>query len=222
MSTNTNKNNNNYTKINNTKNNHINYTSNDIYKNNSKEKENNNKKYQGNVMNKIIKENKSMCLSKIQIPINSTNSPRNINSIQNYLKYLHIGQGKNSPQNKGKNQKLSANNINFVHNHTENNANETYNNTFNYEYNSAFTQNNYKYNKKNLKEIPKGEKRNTKDKAENSSGFSSKRNKKNNDESIVSESKIINEIPIEFPEELHFFYVKIFQKGNNINFDNKK
>ena len=32
-----------------------------------------------------------MYLSKIQIPINSSVSPRNINSIQNYLKYLHIG-----------------------------------------------------------------------------------------------------------------------------------
>ena len=222
MSTNTNKNTNNYTKINNNKNIHINYTSNDIYSNYLKDKENNNKKSQGNAINKIIKENKSMCLSQIQIPNNSSNSPRNINSIQNYLKYLHIGQGKNSPQNRGKNQKLSATNINFVHNHTENNASETYNNTFNYEYNSAFTQNNYKYNKKNFKEIPKGERRNTKDNIENKSVLSSKRNKKKSDESFTNENKVINEILIECPEELHFFYVKIFQKGKIINFDNKK
>ena len=52
-----------------------------------------------------------MYLSQIQMPINSS-SPRSINSIQNYLKYLHIGKNyKNSPQNRSKNQKLIANNI---------------------------------------------------------------------------------------------------------------
>ena len=236
MSTNTNKNNYSKTNINNSKNNnvlksnHINYTSNDIYNIDNLNDKENNKKTQGNIANKITKENKSMYLSQIQIPINSS-SPRNINSIQNYLKYLHIGQ-KNSPQNKSKNQKLSANNINFTHNHTENNVFENiYNNTYNYEYNNAFTQNNYKYNKKNLKDIPKGENKNKnnnniKEKSEINIGSLSKKIKKSSqkisDLSYISENKGIDGISIENPEELHYFFVKIFQKGKNIDFDKKK
>ena len=225
ISTNTNKNNYIKTNVNNSKNkiltnSHINYTSNDIYNINVKE---NNKKIQGNAANKITKEYKSMYLSQIQIPINSS-SPRNINSIQNYLKYLHIGQ-KNSPQNRSKNQKLSANNINFTHNNTENNAYEnTYNNTYIYEYNNVITQKNYKYNRKNLKNIPKGESKNKNNNIkENNSGLLTKRSKKNshniNEFSNISQNKDIYEITFENPEELHYFFVKIFQKGKTINFD---
>ena len=170
-----------------------------------------------------------MYLSQIKIPINSS-SPRNINSIQNYLKYLHIGQNyKNSPQNRSKNQKLSANNINFTHNHTENNIFDNfYTNTYNYQYGNAFSQNKYKYNKKNLNGIPKGENKNNiniKDNPENISSSFPKRIKKNSqkfDLCYLSENKDINSIPIECPEELHYFYIKMLQKGNNINFDNKK
>ena len=235
MSTNTNKNNYSKANISNNKNNilknsHINYTSNDIYNvDNSNDKENNNKKNQVNIINKITKENKSMYLSQIQIPINSS-SPRNINSIQNYLKYLHIGQNyKNSPQNRSKNQKLSANNIKFTHNNTENNAFDNfYNNTYNYQYGSAFSQNKYKYNKKNLKDIPKGENKSNiinKDNSDNYSGSLPKGIKKKSqkfDLNYISENKDLNSVHIECPEELHYFYIKMFQKGNNINFDNKK
>lgn len=207
MSTNTNKNNH-YSKINlnnkgniNSNNNHINYTSNDIYNNNSNEKDvNNNNKNQGGIINKIIKDNKSMYLSQIKIPINSSCSPRNIN-IQNYLKYLHLGQNssKNNQNNRTKNQKLSATNINYAHNNTEY---KEYSQMFNNE-NSVVVQNNYKYNKKNVKDIPKVEIKKCEE-------------QNSNQENI---NKEMNEQLIDCPEKLHFFYVKIFQKGKHINFD---
>ena len=232
MSTNTNKNKH-YSKTNlnnsKTKNNHINYTSNDIYNiNNSNDKDNNNKKSQGIMFNKIIKENKSMYLSQIQIPVNSSSSPKNINSIQNYLKYLHIGQNsskynKNSPYDRtNKNQKLSENNIIFKHNNTENNA---MNITYNYEYNNALTQNNHKYNKKNVNDIPKGENIN-KIKKESNKTTGKRRNRvsihNTNYSNSIYENKALDTARFECPEQLHYFYVKMFQKGKNINFDKKK
>ena len=33
--------------------------------------------------------------------------------------------------------------------------------------------------------------------------------------------KDINDFSFDSPEELHYFYVKIFQKGKNLNFDKK-
>jgi hypothetical protein len=233
MSTNTNKNNNcSKTNLNNSKlkNNYINYTSNDIFNinnNNSNlnDKENANKKNQGNMLNKIIKENKALFLSQIQIPVNSA-SPRNINSIQNYLKYLHLGQNnnknyKNSPYDRGsKNQKLRENNIMLNHNNTENN---TTNITFNNELGiSLLTQNNQKFNKKNINDIPKGES-NKKVKKENAKNFGSKRNRSNIQSSYninsVNEKQDLDSLQLECPEQLHYFYVKMFQKGKNINFD---
>ena len=54
----------------------------------------------------------------------------------------------------------------------------------------------------------------------------SKKNKKNNQKynqsTSIDENKGIDIFSIECPEELHYFYVKLFQKGKNINFDNKK
>ena len=237
MSTNTNKNNNHISKsnINNyknniNKNNHINYTSNDIYNDNNSNNKENNKKNQGSVLNKIIKENKSMYLSQIQIPINSSCSPRNINSIQNYLKYLNLGQNnsknyKNSPYNRSKYQKLSANNINYIHNNTENNI---YNNTYNYDYsNNAFTPNSYHSDNNNYINAPKDENDNNiiQKKSPSKSTYMTRRNKNSNQKYSNSNSEHENKEVIgpliESPEELHYFYVKIFQKGNNINFDNK-
>ena len=234
MSTNTNKNNNHISKsnVNNyknniNKNNHINYTCNEILINNNKE---NNKKNQGSVLNKIIKENKSMYLSQIQIPFNSSCSPRNINSIQNYLKYLNLGQNnsknyKNSPYNRSKYQKLSANNINYIHNNTENNI---YNNTYNYDYsNNVFTPNSYHNNNNNYINVPKDDNDNNiiQKKSPSKSTYMTRRNKNSNQKCSNSNSENENKEvigpSIESPEELHYFYVKIFQKGNNINFDNK-
>ena len=236
MSTNTNKNNNHISKsnINNyknniNKNNHINYTCNDIYNGNNSNKKENNKKNQGNILNKIIKENKSMYLSQIQIPINSSCSPRNINSIQNYLKYLNLGQNnsknyKNSPYNRSKCQKLSANSINYIHNNTEKNI---YNNTYNYDYsNNAFTPNSY-HNNNNYINAPKDDNDNNiiHKKSPSKSTYITRRNKNSNQKCSNSNSENENKEvigpSIESPEELHYFYVKIFQKGNNINFDNK-
>ena len=238
MSTNTNKNNCSKSNLNlnnsKQKNIHINYTSNDIYNNNninnsnSNDKEIFNKKNQGNMLNKIIKENKSLFLSQIQIPVNSS-SPRNINSIQNYLKYLHLGQNtsknhKNSPYDRfSKNQKLKDNNIMLKHNKTENN---TTNITFNYDFgNALLTQNNHKYNKKNINDIPKGES-NKKIKKETAKNFGTKRNRPNVQNNYNSNSNSIKKemdgLPFECPEQLHYFFVKMFQKGKNINFDKEK
>ena len=179
-----------------------------------------------------------MCFSQIQIPINSSCSPKNINSIQNYLKYLHLGQNsnksyKNSPYNRGKNQKLSSTNINYVHNNTENNNySNIYNNTYNFDYsNNVFTKNTY--NKKNLIDIPKGENSYNnsaiKEIPSNKNIYYSKRNKinnqKSNDSTFNSENRGKIEISsqyIECPEELHYLYVTIFQKGNGMNFDKNK
>ena len=234
MSTNTNKYNNSKKSINKagvSNNYHINYTFNDIFVHNLNNKECNNKN-KGNIINKIIRDNKTKFLSQIKIPINLSNSPKNFNSIQNYLKYLKVRQNFNWSYSRTKNQKLSASNINYIHNKTENNTYENiFNNTFNYEYNKSSIKKYNKYNKKYLKEIPlnqnKNKNFNSKKKiSKRKDIFVSKRNKpfgqKYNYSSFIYNKKEINEILIECPEELHYYFVKIFQKGKNINFEHKK
>ena len=232
MSTNTNKYNNHNSKKSINKggvatNFHINYTFNDIFVNNSNIEYNN--KNKGNIINKIIRDNKTKYLSQIKIPINLSNSPKNFNSIQNYLKYLKVRQNFNRSQSRTKIQKLSASNINYIHNKTENNTYDNiFNNTFNYEYNKGSIKKYYKYNKKYLKEIPLSHNKNfnSKDKSKKKNIFVSKRNKrigqKYNYSSFIYNKKEINETLIECPEELHYYFVKIFQKGKNINFEHKK
>ena len=208
MSTNTNKNNMNNSNI--YMNNNQNYTRDDIYNNYFSNRDINKKNY-GNPINKIIKENKS-CFSQIQSPIGISHTQgNNINSIQNYLKYLNIGQKnknyKNAPViSKNKAHKLSANNI-YKQNNTESNIyNNNYNSNYNYETQTTFSQNNYnKLNDDNDNLIP-----------------SLKNHKKFSDFNKKKETKKINVLSLESPEELHYFYVKILQKGKNVNFDHKK
>ena len=227
MSTNTNKNNymnnsniymsnNNNININNSNNNNVNYTRDDIYNNYYSNRDRDrdiNKKNYGNIFNKIIKENKSTCFSQIQSPVGINHTQGNINSIQNYLKYLNIGQKnknyKNAPViSKNKAHKLSANNV-YNHNNTESNIyKNNYNSGYNYETHTTFSQNNYnKLNDdveiENDKIIP-----NLKNCARNE--IKENKNKEN---------KVINGCLIESPEELHYFYVKILQKGKKVNFD---
>ena len=203
---------------------HINYTSSDIFVNNSNIQENNNKN-KGNIINKIIKDNKTKYFSYIKIPINFSNSPKNINSIQNYLTYLKVKQNVNWSQSRTKNQKLSASNINYVYTNTENiTYDNIFNNTFNYEYNNDPIKKFYKSNKKYLKEIPLNQNKNfnSKDKLKTKNIFVSKRNKhfgqKYNYSSNVSDKKEINDNLMECPEQLHYYFLKIFQKGKDINF----
>ena len=208
MSTNTNKNNN-FNNSNLYMNNNPNYTRDDIYNNYYSNRDIKQKNY-GNIFNKIIKENKSTCFSQIQSPIGINHTQGNVNSIQNYLKYLNIGQKnknyKNAPNiSKNKSHKLSANNINYNHNNTESNIynNNIYNSTYNYETHTTFTQNNYnKLNDENENLIP-----------------NLKRNKKMSEINNRTEIKGVNGFPVESPEELHYFYVKILQKGKKMNFD---
>ena len=211
MSTSTNKNNN----INNSNiftNNNQNLTNNEIYNNYYSNRDINKKNY-GNIFNKIIKENKSLYFSQLQSPISQSHTQGNINSIQNYLKYLNIGQknknSKNNPSmNKTKGHKLSANNINYIHNNTESNIynNIHYNSTYNYEIHSTFSQNNYN------KLIE-----------DNSNLITNlKRNRKCNISTDIPEIKEVNNELIESPEELHYFYIQLLQKGNKLNFDIKK
>ena len=193
-STNNNKNNTNININNNTSSNYINsekYASNSYYTARDLIKQNN-----ANSVNKIIKENKA---SQIAGKINVLQHSSNINSIQNYLKYLNIGQKnknqnkKNSPLiNKNKTHKLSSNNIIYIHNNTESNI---YNNTYNYETQNTFSKKTYSKSKNTNNNI-------SKDNKENISGLN-ERNKMN----------------IETPEELHFFYIKLIQNGKHINFD---
>ena len=206
MSTNTN-NKNNMNNSNIQMGNNPNYTRDDIYNKYFSNRDINKKNYV-NPINKIIKENKS-CFSQIQSPIDITHTKgNNINSIQNYLKYLNIGQKnknyKNAPViSKNKAHKLSANNI-YKHNNTESNIySHNYNSHYNYETQTTFSQNNYnKLNDDNDNLIP-----------------SLKNHKKFSDFNKKKDSKGINGLPIESPEELHYFYVKILQKGKNVNFD---
>ena len=208
MSTNTNNKNSNYNNSN--VGNNVNYTCSDIYSNcyTKRERENNRKNY-GNTFNKIIKENKSSFFSQIQIPIRAPNTPGNINSIQNYLKYLNLGhrnKNKNykncSPINKNNSHKLSENNLNLK-NMTESNINNNkFNITCNFENHNSFSKNNF--NKKNDTDIfiPK-----------------TKRNKACNNSNDFTDIKESNILSVECPEELHFFYIKLLQKGNNLNFE---
>ena len=160
------------------------------------------KKTNANSVNKIVKENKPSNISQVSGKINILQHSSNINSIQNYLKYLNIGQKnknynkKNSPViNKNKTHKLSANNINYMHNNTESNI---YNNTYNYETQNTFSQKTYSRFKENNNNIIEMSKNNNK---------------------INSAINEINGTKIETPEELHFFYVKLLNDGKNINFD---
>ena len=138
-------------------------------------------------------------LSQISGQINALQHSSNINSIQNYLKYLNIGQKnkninkKNSPIiNKNKTHKLSENNINYIHNNTESNI---YNYTYNYETQNTFSQKTYSRLKEN----------------------NNIQIQKNNNRNVHE----INGMSIETPEELHFFYIKLLQNGKLINFDKK-
>lgn len=209
MSTNTNKNNN-YNNIN-MNNNNPNYIMDDIYNNYYCKREIKQKNY-GNMFNKIIKDNKSSCLSQIHSPTGIDQTQGNVNSIQNYLKFLNIGQKNKNHKNiqnicKNKAHKLSANNITYNHNNTESNIynNNIYNNTFNYETHTTFSQNNYKkLIDENEAFIP-----------------NLKRNKKSNEHRKKTEISTINGFPVESPEELHYFYVQILQKGKKVNFDPK-
>ena len=153
---------------------------------------NNHTKLNQENFNKLKKENKSMFLSQIQLPINSSVSPRNVNNVNNFIK---LNQGKHSvnksrknQNSKNNNQKLSANNINYIHNNTEYNIYEKMNN------NIANNDDNYKTEKNSpIKSIFINKKKDLKNK--------------------------IFEINVDCPEELHFFYINIFQKGNKINFE---
>ena len=164
----------------------------------SNEINNGRKNNQENNLNKIKKENKSMFLSQIQLPIKSSVSPRNVNNIQNYIR---LNQQKNnnnknyrkSPNNKT-NTKLSTNNINMYHNNTENNINEKLSETT---YNGEESYNAYKKTGRNSPQ--KGIYINRKS---------------------ISKNKNFD-IDVDCPEELHFFYINIFQKGNKINFERK-
>ena len=173
---------------------YINHTeSNEISKGNGR------KNNQDNNLNKLKKENKSMFLSQIQLPIKSSVSPRNVNNIQNYIR---LNQGKNnnsknnrkSPNNKSNNTKLSSNNINMYHNNTENNINDKISETT---YNVEESYNTYKKTGRNS---PK------------KSIYINRKSTSNNKNF---------DIDVDCPEELHFFYITIFQKGNKINFERK-
>ena len=207
-STNTNKN------TSNTNNIYINCNTSSNYVNTEKYTSNSNyysardliKKNYTNSVNKIIKESKPTNISsQISGKINMLQHSSNINSIQNYLKYLNIGQKnknynkKNSPlMNKNKTHKLSENNINYYHNNTESNI---YNTTYNFENKNNLAQKTYsrlKDSNNNIKIM------------KNNSNYNSKINSGGNE---------INGVKIETPDELHFFYVKLIQEGKGINFD---
>ena len=210
-STNTNNKNNNFNNSNIYMNNNPNYTRDDICNSYYSNRDITKKSY-GNIFNKITKENKSTCLSQIQSSIGLNNLQGNINSIQNYLKYLNIGQKNKNSKNipvisKNKAHKLSANNINYNHNNTETNIyNNIYNSTYNYETQTTFTQNNCnKLNDDKENIIP-----------------NLKKNKKHIEIKQKKEFKEINNLPVESPEELHYFYIQILQKGKKLNFEHKK
>ena len=213
MSTTTNKNNNN--NINNSNiyynnNNNQNHTQNEIYNNYFNSDKDIKKKNNLNIVNKIIKENKSGYFSQLQSPISQSHIQGNINSIQNYLKYLNVGQKNknyknNPPITKSKIHKLSENNINYLRTNTESNIynNNIFYNSTNYETHANFTQNFYNKSSDDNSNITK---------------TYLKRNKKYNISSI-SDIKDTNNCPIETPEELHFFYIRLLQKGKKLNFD---
>ena len=205
---------------------------------------NNVKKNNVNIINNKIKDEKSAAyLSQIQIPMNVSFSPKNINSIQNYFKYLGAGQNKNKNNANSKNQKLSANNINnYIHNNTEYNlCNNTYTNTYTNTYNnvnSDYDENTYDI--KNIIDFNKNDnnldihRNNVVNVANNNyinknidNNFSPNRNgyinKKTKIQKIKNsnyyENKDIDDFAFESPEELHYFFVNLFQKGKILNFD---
>ena len=202
-------------------NSHMNYNIDDI---NSKVINNFNTDKRNNeieINNNKSKDNKSSYLSQIQIPMNVSFSPKNINSIQNYFKYLGSGQNKNNYKNNiyNKNQKLSASNINnYIHNNTDNNL---YNNTFNNVKNSDFNEN--LYGIKNIIDLRKnGINLNNYNKinfSPNKKNIIKKQNIQKSNKYNFYEYSELTELASETPEEFHYFFVKLFQKGKYLNFD---
>ena len=142
-----------------------------------------------NNYNKIRKDNKPKHLNQIQLPMNSSVSPRN---------YLRINQGKNyinkinkSYNNKNNNQRLTDNNNILNHNNTENNILINKDSSYN------------TYKKKTGKNSPK-------------KGIYMKR--KNSFKNLNFDI----DADVDCPEELHFFLINIFQKGNKLNFERNK
>ena len=216
MSTNTNKNTNN-TNINNNTNIYINnnttspnyintekscnyYTARDLIQKNNKEG-----------LNKIIKEIPNFDDKIIDInkegKINVLQHSSNINSIHKYICNLNKGQRnknqnkKNSPiSNKTKVNKLNihnnTNNINYIHNYTESNL---YNKTYNFDKFNNYSKKSFSKLKEKSNQISKN--------------IKSKKYLYGNNE--------INGTAIGTPEELHYFFIKLIQNGNRLNFDNK-
>ena len=203
--------------------------------NNANHYMNNDKKNNVNIINNKIKNDKSAAyLSQIQIPMNVSFSPKNINSIQNYFKYLGVGQNKNKINNK--NQKLSANNINNnIHNNTDYNL---YNNTYTNSYTNTYNNPNNDcdenlYDIKNIIEFNKNNnnldihRNNAADKIYINNNFSPNKNnyvdKKEKIQKIKNSNyygnKDVDNFAFESPEELHYFFVDLFQKGKILNFD---
>ena len=139
--------------------------------------------------------------------MNVSFSPKNINSIQNYFKYLGSG------QNINKNKKFSVNNTNkYIHNNT---GNDLYNNTYMKENKSIA--NNSSHDSKNIIDYNK----NDNQKMNNCHHLSSKNGIKKN-QKIQNFNKLndnSDEFLFESPEEFHYFFVNIFQKGKVLNFD---
>ena len=198
------------------KNNHINYNSNDI-NTNTNNYFNNGKKYNGSVINNKIKDNKSTYLSQIQIPMNVSFSPKNINSIQNYFKYLGSGQNNNYKNNiYNKNKKLSNNSTNtYIHNNTEVNL---YNNTYINE--NINTVNENLYDIKNIMDFNKNDNPNISSNNYLPNKNRIKKNQRNQSQSFNKFNNDNDEFSFETPEELHYFFVNLFQKGKVLNFDN--
>ena len=198
------------------KNNHINYNSNDI-NTNTNNYFNNGKKYNGSVINNKIKDNKSTYLSQIQIPMNVSFSPKNINSIQNYFKYLGSGQNNGYKNNiYNKNKKLSNNSTNtYIHNNTEVNL---YNNTYINE--NINTVNENLYDIKNIMDFNKNDNPNISSNNYLPNKNRIKKNQRNQSQSFNKFNNDNDEFSFETPEELHYFFVNLFQKGKVLNFDN--
>ena len=188
--------------------NYLNYTNNDIYKVKNNQYRNL-KKNNVNVINNKIKDNKSLYLTRIQIPMNVSFSPKNINSIQNYFKYLGAAKNKNYKNNLYNNKKkLSANNIksHYTYNKIENK-------TLNNENQLNLMEKDFIFN--NISEINKNK---------NNLNFNSKDYSKNINNTVSNKIKTnsyfeLDDFSFKSPEELHYFLVQLIQKGKDLNFD---
>ena len=184
--------------------NYLNYTNNDIYK----VKNNQYRNLKKNNVN-VIKDNKSLYLTRIQIPMNVSFSPKNINSIQNYFKYLGAAKNKNYKNNLYNNKKkLSANNIksHYTYNKIENK-------TLNNENQLNLMEKDFIFN--NISEINKNK---------NNLNFNSKDYSKNINNTVSNKIKTnynfeLDDFSFKSPEELHYFLVQLIQKGKDLNFD---